>query len=336
MRTVICNEPGELAMIERDKPQVSEGHSLIKVSRVGICGTDLHIFGGKHPYLEYPRVIGHEFSGEVAESLGEGSLAVGTQVIVNPYIACGECRACRKDKPNCCTNISVLGVHADGALQDFVVVPNKALIPYEGLRPEEAASVEFLAVGMHAINRSRLQAGDEVLVAGAGPIGLGTALIARSRGARVIMLDMNADRLANVAERFGFTETVQAGDGAMEALKAKTNGELFDIVYDATGNVHSIHASFEFVGQGGTLCLVSVVKDNLTFPDPSFHAREMTIIGSRNSTNEDFADVVALIKSGDLDVDKLVTHSMTLDEVPSKFTTLPDEQDSLIKAMISL
>lgn len=336
MKTVICNEPGDLAMIEREKPSASEGHTLLKVSRVGICGTDLHIFGGKHPFLEYPRVIGHEFSGEVVESLGDGALAEGAQVIVNPYLACGTCRACRKNKPNCCTNISVLGVHADGALQEYVVVPNRALIPYDGLRAEEAASVEFLAVGMHAINRSGLKAGDEVLVAGAGPIGIGTALIARSRGARVIMLDMNVDRLANVAERFGFDETVQAGEGAMEALKSRTNSELFDIVFDATGNVHSIHASFTYVGQGGTLCLVSVVKDDITFPDPSFHAREMTIIGSRNSTNEDFADVVALIKSGDLDVSKLVTHEMTLDEVPSKFLDLPAAQDSLIKAMISL
>lgn len=336
MKTVICNEPGTLTLVERETPQVSEGHSLVRVSRVGICGTDLHIFAGKHPFLEYPRVIGHEFSGEVVESLGAGSLAAGTQVIVNPYLACGSCRACRKGKPNCCTKISVLGVHADGALQEYVAVPNAALIPYDGLTPEEAASVEFFAIGMHSINRSGIAAGDHVLVAGSGPIGLGICLIALSRGAKVVLLDLNGDRLENARARFGLEAVVKAGDGAAEELAKLTDNEMFDIVFDATGNIHSIHNSFTYVGQGGTLCLVSVVKDDLCFPDPSFHARELTIVGSRNSTNQDFADVVELIKSGALDVGQFVTHTMTLEEVPDIFSGLSSEQNTLIKAMVSV
>ena len=336
VRTVICNKPGELELIERERPAPTSGYTLVKVSRVGICGTDLHIFGGKHPFLEYPRVMGHEFSGVVVESLGDGMLAEGTNVIVNPYMACGDCRACRKNKPNCCTNIQVLGVHVDGALQEYLTVPNRALIPYDNMRAEEAASVEFFAIGMHAVNRAAPEKGDRVLVAGAGPIGLGVALIAKSRGANVVLLDLNAERLANVRNRFGLENVVQAGGSAADELSKLTNGEMFDIVYDATGNVHSIHSSFTYVGQGGTLCLVSVVKDDITFPDPSFHAREMTIIGSRNSTNGDFEDVIALIKDGTIDVDLFVTHTMGLDEVPSVLGGLHGEQDSLIKAMVSL
>ena len=171
-----CVEPGTFALQERAKPrEAPEGHRLVDIAAIGICGTDYHIFEGKHPFLNYPRVIGHELSGHLADGPDAGRL-----VVVNPYLSCGTCRACRRGKPNCCSDIAVLGVHADGGMCARIVVPEQNLYPAEGLTPEQAAMVEFLAIGAHAVARSGCGAGDRVMVTGAGPIGLGTALFARA------------------------------------------------------------------------------------------------------------------------------------------------------------
>ncbi len=334
MRAVVCIEPGRLAAVEHPAPEAPpEGWVRLAVSHVGICGTDYHIFEGKHPFLEYPRIMGHEVSATVLDP-GTSGLAAGTPVVVNPYISCGACIACRKGKPNCCTAIRVLGVHTDGAFCEEILLPAENLYPAEGLSLEAAATVEFLAIGAHAVRRSLAPADSRALVIGAGPIGLGTALFSRIAGHDVTLMDTSGERLAMAAERFGFESSILAGPSSAEEVARATNGDGFDVVFDATGYGKSMEAAFAHVAHGGALVLVSVVKDEIGFSDPEFHKREMMLVGSRNATRVDFEHVMASFRAGHVPVEALVTHRTTLDRVPLDLARWATEKSGLIKAIV--
>ncbi|MBM6594723.1 zinc-binding alcohol dehydrogenase family protein [Microvirga pudoricolor] len=337
MKAVICQEPGRLEVVDRPGPGAPpEGFATVDIRHVGICGTDYHIFEGKHPFLEYPRIMGHELSGVVAASGSGTSLRPGTPVIVNPYLACGTCVACRKAKPNCCTRIQVLGVHTDGGMCERIVVPEGNLYPAEGLSLRDAAMVEFLAIGAHAVRRSLAPAGSRALVVGIGPIGLGTAIFARIAGHDVTLLDTSAERLAFADERLWFGVGVRAGEGANAALMALSDGDGFDVVFDATGHAGSIRNGFALVAHGGAYVLVSVVKDDIAFSDPEFHKREMMLIGSRNAGRADFEHVIASIRSGLVPLDALATHTTSLDEAPAALARWSRDKSGLIKAIVAV
>ncbi|MFP5076991.1 zinc-binding alcohol dehydrogenase family protein [Rhizobium sp. YIM 134829] len=337
MKAAICQEPGRLELSEQPAPgALQPGWARLAVSHVGICGTDYHIYEGKHPFLAYPRVMGHEVSARVIEAAPDVAIAPGTLVVVNPYLSCGHCIACRKGKPNCCQRIEVLGVHRDGALCEEILVPAGNLYPAGDLTPEAAATVEFLAIGAHAVRRAAGAPGSRALVIGAGPIGLGTALFSRIAGHEVTLLDASAERLAMAREHFGFAEGITAGADTLEQVLAATEGDGFDLVFDATGHGGSMQAAFAFVAQGGTLIFVSVVKDEIRFSDPEFHKREMTLIGSRNATREDFEHVMASIRAGAVPVDRLITHRTTLDQVIGDLPRWAHEKTGLIKAVVRI
>jgi 2-desacetyl-2-hydroxyethyl bacteriochlorophyllide A dehydrogenase len=337
MKAVICRSPGELVVEDRpDPPAPPPGWATVAVSHVGICGTDYHIFEGKHPFLAYPRVMGHEVSGTVA-AIGDGvSLQVGQPVVVNPYLACGECHACRQGKPNCCMAIEVLGVHRDGAMCERILVPEENLYPADGLSLAEAAAVEFLAIGAHAVRRAIARPGQRALVIGAGPIGLGTAIFARIAGAQVALLDTSGERLAFARDELGFSALDGSRTSPADLVRAATDGDGYDIVFDATGNTKSIEAAFAHVAHGGALVLVSVVRDAVSFSDPEFHKREMTLIGSRNATRQDFDHVAASIRDGAVPLARLVTHRTTLADTPCDLALWAHQKSGLIKAMIEV
>lgn len=335
MKAVVCRAPGELVIEDRPEPgSPPPGWALVEVGHVGICGTDYHIFEGKHPFLAYPRVMGHEVSGTVAAA-GEGTtLVAGETVIVNPYLSCGRCVACRQGKPNCCVEIEVLGVHRDGAMCERILVPEKNLYPADGLAPADAAAVEFLAIGAHAVRRSGAERGN-ALVIGAGPIGLGTAVFARIAGVEVSLLDTSAGRLSFAERELGFPALDGQGDVAAQ-VSAATGGDGFDVVFDATGNAASMQAAFAHVAHGGTLVLVSVVKEEVAFSDPEFHKREMTLVGSRNALAEDFAHVAASMRAGKVPLSKLVTRRTTLADAPRDLARWAHEKTGLVKALIEV
>ncbi|MDO9416821.1 zinc-binding alcohol dehydrogenase family protein [Pararhizobium sp.] len=337
MKAVVCLEPGRLELKDVARPEtIPSGWARLAVSHVGICGTDYHIFEGKHPYLEYPRIMGHEISATVIEVGENVDIPAGTPVIVNPYLACGTCIACRQGKPNCCTAIKVLGVHTDGAFCEEIVVPQENLYPAEGLSLEAAATVEFLAIGAHAVRRSMAPHGARALVIGAGPIGLGTAIFSRIAGHDVILLDASLERLEMAADRLGFASGILAGDGAEVAVADLTGGDGFDVVFDATGHGGSMRKAFGFVAHGGCLVFVSVVKDEISFSDPEFHKREMMLIGSRNATKQDFDHVASSIRQGLVPVESLITHRTSLAETGNDLPRWAHEKSGLIKAVIKV
>lgn len=333
MRALVCAEPGRLALQERRRPETArEGWALVDVAQVGLCGTDYHIFEGKHPFLQYPRVMGHEVSGRVARS---ARLPAGTPVVINPYVSCGTCAACRRGRFNCCMRIEVLGVHRDGALCERIEVPEGNLIPAGDLSLRDAAMVEFLAIGAHAVRRSQTREG-RALVVGAGPIGLGTALFAQLAGLEVTIMDPLQERLRFATEAFGLPEAVVADEGRTERLREMTGGDGFEVVFDATGHPASMQAGFADVAHGGTLVLVSVVTGDIRFSDPEFHKREMRLVGSRNALAADFEHVMTAIREGHVPTNRLATHRTVLAEAADRMPVWAHDKQGLVKAIVEI
>ena len=336
MRAILCETPGTLRLIDRPRPEPRPDEVIVRIRRMGVCGTDLHIFQGKHPYLDYPRVMGHELAGEIAAAGNGSGLPEGTPVYVMPYLTCGSCVACRQGKTNCCTTLQCLGVHCDGGMCDYLAMPAGLVFPTDGLPLDQAALVEFLAIGAHAARRAEIKGGERTLVVGAGPIGIAAALFARARGAQVTFLDPRADRLAFCRDVLRLGDGLVADEGTRERLAALTGGDFFDLVFDATGNTAAMEQSFGWVAHGGTLVLVGVVRTDIRFSDPDFHKREMTLKGSRNATIDDFREVLDAIRSGAIQVEKLITHRGRLEDTPARFPEWIRPETGVVKAMIEL
>jgi 2-desacetyl-2-hydroxyethyl bacteriochlorophyllide A dehydrogenase len=336
MRALVCEQPGTLTLTERPDPRPREGEAIIRIRRVGVCGTDFHIFAGKHPYLAYPRIMGHELAGEVAHAPPGSALRQGQTVYIVPYIACGHCRACRRGLTNACRNLSVLGVHQDGGMAEYLAVPEVNVIAADGLSLDDAATVEFLAIGAHGISRGAVTELDRVLVIGAGPIGMSAIIFAAQRGAQVTALDTRQDRL-DVARTFlGAQSTTLLSDQTQSEFEHATDGDLFDVVVDATGNAASIRRGLDFVGHGGRHVLLSVVRDDLVFPDPEFHKRETTLLASRNALPADFAHVVSAIRAGRIPTEILRTHRAPLSEAATSFPAWLRPEAGVIKAILDV
>ena len=331
MRALSVRQPGRIELIEVAAPGLQDGWVRVSVSHVGICGTDYHIFDGSHPFLAYPRIIGHELSGKVAEA-GAG-FAKGDAVVINPYLNCGDCPACTSGTPNCCETLKVLGVHTDGGMCDEIVVPAGNLYPARGLDLADAAMVEFLAIGAHAVRRTALTPGMHALVIGGGPIGLGTAIFARIAGAEVTLLDAAADKIA-AAETLGF-----AAFGLTEIESEIFRGRRatgFDAVLDATGSLRSMSAALSYVRNGGSLTLVGVTSGDLVWPDAEVHRREVTIRASRNATEQDFVHVMNSMLGGRVPTKALATHATDLDHVARDLPLWSNDRTGVIKAIVTI
>lgn len=333
MLAIVCDQPGRLRAEERPLPVPAAGDVLLRVRRVGVCGTDLHIYAGRQPYLQYPRVMGHELSATVAGAPRGSTLAEGDAVYVMPYLSCGRCVACRQQRSNCCVQLQVLGVHRDGAFAEYLCVPEPFVHRAEGLSLDQAAMIEFLAIGAHAVRRAQVREGQRVLVVGAGPIGMGAVLFARLRGASVVALDARADRLGLCRQQLGAQAGVMLGAGDVDELAALTAHEFFDVVFDATGSPAAMERGFGFVAHGGSYVLISVVSADIRFNDPEFHKRETTLLGSRNATAEDFATVVQALRAGQVPAG-LATHRLALAELPERFDALLDPAAGVVKALV--
>ncbi|PCF94585.1 zinc-binding alcohol dehydrogenase family protein [Vreelandella nigrificans] len=338
MQVLVCSKPHHLELRHSDRPECAAGHAIVRIRRVGICGTDIHAYGGNQPYFEYPRVLGHELAGDVVDIADDQShQLLGKQVYVIPYLHCGECRACQQHKTNCCQNMQVIGVHKDGGMAEYLAVPTTHLVVSETLSIDQLALVECMAIGAHAVRRSALQGGELAVIVGAGPIGMGVLQVAKSLGARTLMVDTNASRLAFCRDVLGADAIADPQDADVAVqISAMNSGALADVVFDATGNPRAMQAGFDLAGHGGRYVLVSVVKADITFSDPDFHKKELTLIASRNATREDFDCVVSLMESGHINARAMITHRAPLAEVPSQMPQWCDPANQVIKAMISI
>jgi 2-desacetyl-2-hydroxyethyl bacteriochlorophyllide A dehydrogenase len=336
MNALICSEPGQFEYKEIDKPIAQPGQTLLRIKRIGICGTDLHAFEGTQPFFSYPRILGHELAAEIIQTDAEG-FSVGELVTIIPYFNCGTCIACRNNKPNCCTQIKVFGVHIDGAMQEIVSVPSYSLVHTRGLTLDAMALVEPLAIGAHGVNRAGVKAGEFVLVVGAGPIGLGTMEMARMAGANVIAMDINSERLNFCKNTLQIPHTINPStENAFEQLQIITNGDMPTVVIDATGYLAAINQSFQYLAHGGRYVLVGLQKADISFSHPEFHKREASLMSSRNASRQDFETVIQHFLSGEIDASKYITHRVAFHEVKSNFASWILPETGVIKAMVTI
>lgn len=337
MRTIVCEQPNEFKFINTAQPQQIQGEAIVAIKRVGICGTDLHAYKGNQPFFNYPRVLGHELAG-VIDWVGENfaGLKEGDQVTIIPYMACGECVACRQGKTNCCTQMKVLGVHIDGGMTEKISVPYEYLIKTDGLSLDESAVVEPLSIGAHAVRRAGIQKGEFVLVIGAGPIGMGVMTFAQQEGAKVIAMDINRERLAFCQRWANVDYAVNALESPMKTINEITGGDLPTIVFDATGNRKSMENAFQYPANGGKLVFAGLVRSDIVFFDPDFHAKELTLMGSRNATKEDFDRVINSIKSGNIDVSAYITHRSSFEQMIGQYEEWLKPETGVIKAVVEL
>jgi alcohol dehydrogenase len=338
MRAIQLEQPKQFRQIEIPEPgEPSAGEAVVRVHRVGICGTDISGYLGKMPFYSYPRIPGHELGVEVV-AVGEGVSHVqpGDRCSVEPYINNPLSFASRRGRGNCCEDLQVLGVHTDGGLRPLFTLPARKLHKSQSLSMDQLALVETLAIGCHAVQRAAPQPQEDVLVIGAGPIGLSVIEFVKLSGARLIVMDMVDQRLQFCREVMQVADTVKfAGDGSEEKrLRELTDGHLPTIVVDATGNAKSMSNALNYVGHTGKLVFVGITTDNVSFPHPLMHRREMTLLASRNAMPEDFGRIIGLIESGQIDTQPWITHHTDFHAVIEAFPSYTRPEAGVIKALV--
>ncbi len=336
MKTLVLTEPGRFDRIETDGPGApGAGETIIRIHRVGICGTDLHAFRGRQPFFSYPRILGHELGAEVV-AVGDGvdQVQVGDHVAVEPYLDCGTCLPCRRGRPNCCESLKVLGVHVDGGMRELISVPAHKLHRSDTLTLEQLALVETLGIGAHAVERAGLQAAETVLVVGAGPIGLATLQFAALAGARVHVLEPNDMRRAFARDHFDVAGCHTPTDDVQDLWR--NMGDAPTCVFDATGSQTAMEAAFDLPAPSGRLVFVGFQLQRLSFANPDFHRRELTLMSSRNSTAAEFTRIVSLMEAGRIDTMPWITHRAAFDDVVETFPSWLVPETGVVKAMLEL
>jgi 2-desacetyl-2-hydroxyethyl bacteriochlorophyllide A dehydrogenase len=336
MKTLILEQPGRLVLADTPQPTFDpKTEALVRVHRVGVCGTDLHAFHGRQPFFSYPRILGHELGVEIVEiGPNDRGLEPGDRCAVEPYLHCGRCVACRRGAPNCCLNLKVMGVGIDGGMREFVAVPLQKLHRANSLSWEQLALVETLCIGAHAVYRADPKPGELVLVVGAGPIGLSVLEFVQLAGCTPIVMDTNPKRLAFCREKLHVAHTIDATQNPLEALLEISKGELATVVFDATGNPNSMMQAFRYVAHSGKLVFVGLFQGDVTFNDPDFHRRETTLLATRNARPEEFMQVIRLFEAAKIAIEPWVGERAKCEEVPERFLqwTAPDR--AIIKPMI--
>ncbi|HEY0755974.1 MAG TPA: zinc-binding alcohol dehydrogenase family protein [Ktedonobacteraceae bacterium] len=338
MRALSLDAPGKVQMISLADPSVpGPAEALIRIREVGVCGTDYHAFHGNQPFFTYPRILGHELGVEiVAVGTDVRHLVKGTHCAVRPYLSCGSCPACLRGKPNCCVHLQVFGVHVDGGLREFALLPAASLHSARTLTFEQLALVEPLAIGAHAVAGAALVKDEQVLVVGVGPIGLAVTQFALLMGARVIVTDLSQQRLAFCQNLWPTVTCIDGHQPMVEALERLLGDDLPTAIFDATGNPQSMQATFSYVGYGGRVIFVGLSQGEITFSDPLFHSREVALLASRNALAADFDRIIAALEADKFDLASWITHHATLETAVEAFPQWSGANSVMIKGLISI
>jgi len=340
MKTLVLEQPGQLRLTNMTPPEdPGPDEALVRVKCVGICGTDLHAFRGEQPFFEYPRILGHELGVEIIDlgsSAQRSTLAAVDRCAVEPYLNCRRCGACLRGKPNCCQNLKVIGVHLDGGMREYTTLPISKLHKSLTLPFENLALVEMLCVARHAVCRAELRPGEQVLVIGAGPIGLSVIEFACLADANVIVMEVSDHRLQFCREQLKMRRVIDAKVDPLPQLQAFLSDDLPTTVFEATGNRASMITSFRYVASGGKLIFVGFVQGDITFDSAESHRREMTLLDSRNATAEDFAQVLRTLEEEKIDLAPWITHRASPEEAVTQFPRWLDPTNNVIKAMLYL
>lgn len=341
MRAISLDAPRQFRVVDIPEPAApANGEALVRVHRIGICGTDYGGYLGKMPYFSYPRIPGHELGVEVLSLPQDVThLSVSDRCSVEPYINCQHCYACRRGFTNCCESHKTLGVMCDGGMTERMLVPARKLHRSSTLTFDQLALVETLAIGCHAIDRGMPKSDEVVLVIGAGPIGLSAIEFAKISGARTIAMDTNPDRLEFAHQQMKVPDTILLDPtdraAAISRLSSLTGKQLADVVVDATGSHQSMGDALEFAAIRGRVVYVGITQQNVSFPHaPIMHRRELTLMASRNALSSDFARIIRLIEDGTIDTGPWITHHAQFADMIEVFPEWLDPTQRVIKAIV--
>ncbi|HET7341744.1 MAG TPA: zinc-binding dehydrogenase [Methylomirabilota bacterium] len=315
MRASFYEGAGHFRVGTAPTPTPGAGEALLRVRRVGICGTDLHIFQG-HLDHRVPRggVIGHETLADVAEAPAASGFRAGERVVVEPLRTCGRCRACRSGAAYLCYQLKVLGVDEPGGMQEYWPVATARLLRVPAtLGDDEAALIEPLAVATHDVRRASVQRDDAVLVFGGGPIGTLIAMLARHRGARVVVSEINPFRVEMLG-KLGL-DVVAPGRDLAAFVDEWTHGDGADVVFEVTGNPAAVKAMAPLVRVQGTISMVAIHGESVPIDLYRFFARELTMHGSRLYAREDWEEAIRLAAAGAVTLAPLVSRRLPLESL---------------------
>lgn len=337
MRQLVTVSPERVELREVPDATAGAGEALLAVESVGICGSDVHLYAGEHPYSRFPNVQGHEFGGRVLSLPRDyaGPIRVGQRVAVEPLLMCGTCLPCRRGRGNCCVRMRTYGVHVDGGLSDYIAVKADLLHDADDLPSELVVLVETMSIALHAVARARIGADDSVVVMGAGPVGMGILIAATRVGARVLMVDQLASRLA-LARDLGAERTVVAGNEDLPAALAEwTAGDGPTVVVEATGIPAVFESAVKLVAPSGTILVVGLSTEQVSFPMVELTRKELTIVGSRNNAGR-FPAAVALVRAERERVSRLISHRFPLERAAEAFELARGSPGDVEKVIIDV
>ncbi len=336
LRALMIRGPEDVGIETVPEPSRAPGEALLRVRRVGLCGSDLNSYRGRNPLVTFPRIPGHEIAGTIVEiDANQFGLAVGIDVTLSPYTSCGHCTACRNGRANACRNNQTLGVQRDGALTEYIAVPIEKLYA-ASLTLEELCLVEPLTVGCHAVARAGVAAGDTVAIFGCGGVGLGAVAAAAFRGATTVALDIDDSKLA-IARDAGAEHTVHTlRQNPADILAELTGGHGPDVVIEAIGLPQTFRAAVELVAFTGRVVYIGYAKEPVAYETRLFVQKELDIRGARNALPEDFRQVIRMLEQHRFPVHAAITTIAPLQQAPELLKAWSADPRRFTKIMIAL
>lgn len=337
MKTIIINKPGDVNIIDTPKPVRKKGEALLKVLYGGICGSDLGTYRGTFAYASYPRIPGHEFSAEIVEiDENDRNLKPSMIVTCNPYFNCTKCYSCQRGLVNCCTSNETLGAQRDGAFSEYITMPIERIYDGKGLPAKTLALIEPFCISYHGVSRADVKAGDNVLVIGAGTIGVLAAVAAKAKGAKVYISDVAEKKMNYAVETFGLDGGIlnDSHENFIQRVEEITGGNYFDVTIEAVGLPSTFLNCIEAAAYGARVVQIGVGKKNVDFDFTLLQKKELNVFGSRNALKKDFLELIDLVKSGKVDLEKIVTNTYSLDEADKAFSDFDKNAASMLKVVI--
>lgn len=335
MKAIEITKPFEIKIIDKEKPIINDGEALLKVLYCGICGADVASFTGNQPFTTYPRIPGHEFSAQIVEiPENDRGLKKGDVVTCNPYFNCGECYSCRRGIVNACTDNQTMGVQRDGSFQEYITMPVERIIDGKGLSAQELALIEPFSISNHALSRAEVRQGDNLLIMGAGPIGLFALLKAKAMGANVAIADMLSSRL-ELAKEYGADKVINVKEQNLEKeCHSFTAGNGFDVCVEACGAPETFLNCIDNAAHGANIILIGNGKRETTFVHSVILKKELNIFGSRNAFTKDFEELIELVKAGKVNPAKMISGIYDAQNAKAAFDALVNNDGTLAKLLI--
>ena len=336
MRAVVTTDRAVMELLDVPEPDApGPGQVVVRPQAVGICGSDFHYFLGEiGDQAQFPRIQGHEV-GAVVEAVGPDctrGLSPGDSVALHPLSYCGKCYPCRIGRTNVCDNFSLIGIHTDGGFQEQLVMPEELVVATSARRPAVAALAEPLSIAVRAVNRARLEAGEHVVVFGAGPIGQAIALLARERGGSVLMIDPMESRLS-IGSAMG-AETMAWSDDVISLAREWSGGEVSEVVFDATGAPDAIRAGFETAVSAGRLVMVGMSHHDVPLRVFGFVDKELDVLGVSCCNGDEFEEAVGFVERNGDRLENLITQEFPLERAPEALQWAMDHPAEAMKVVI--